>query len=922
MDYNNYLYVEFWEDVMYHRYIDSQGNRKHQFIEDYKPCLYKRTSQKINPSTLRSDNRHYKKSIFQEVLEQVRFDSVYDLYKARNDGDTYYGHEKVTTQFIYDTYGLHGDIMFDINKFNIMNYDIETESDPKLKFPDYLNPINEVISVSTKMFNDDRFVTFGLKDYVKKSPKDIYIKCKDEADLLLQLVRYFHKSKVDIYTGYNIKMFDFNYLIARANKIIGEDNVKYISQYYNPSNPRFKAKEPIKFIKKNRFVPLVKPDEFEGDEFEYELYLEEREKFISQGHFKILGSSICDYYDILDKFFLKNLGNRKLDTFAEYFGVGQKVEYVKEYGSLHKFYNENPQRFYEYNEQDVKIVEDIDKKTNYIFILINIVYMSRSLIEDFAGTLVVWDNYTNMEFLNKGYAIPFKESPDMDGETPKGAWVKEPLVSLFRWVVTLDVESLYPTMLIMFNISPETLLDESKAKYNYYIELRDNFAKVEVPFIDLLDKYLHGIDTENTFDAFFETLQPIDPTCTTTPNRVKTMKAKDGKFGVMAEVVSDIIDKRRKAKSLSKKHASEYQHFKSEGLEDTVEAIKAGTLRLQYYGLEQAQKILINSLYGALLNKYFRYYNKNLGEAITSGGRLYIQSINIKVNQLINYMVGTDNVDYVIYTDTDSHFLNFEDIVSKVFKLTDHDEIVAKIDDFIVQVIEPYYERCFSSLSKILNVSVNRVNMKREKIADIALFRSKKNYAIRVIDNEGVRYSDPEISYVGLENVKGSTPKFFKDVIERSIELMFDHTEDEFIDYCTQVRDDYFKLDIFDIAKSNRVNGIDEKKEGDKGVSAPLKGTWAFNRKLEEMGHSSVEPMTSGEMVRWVYLKKNPLNTYGSESVAFREDSDIELIGLHRDVVDYDTEFDKKFAVVKGLAKIRGWETSEYDRNKYSGFEW
>lgn len=926
--------MEIWENKIYHRYIDENGNRKHQFIDNYAPCLYKESEEKIDISRLKPDNTKFKKNIFNVLLEKVEYEKMREFYKDRKSDDGFYGHDNIVTQFIYDNYGMHGDISFDIKKFNIMNFDIETESDPVLGFPNYNNPINEVISISTKMFHHNNFVTFGLKDYVKQKDSDIYIKCDDEYDLLIQFIRYVHSKKVDIFTGFNIKEFDFNYLISRAKKVVG-DKINFISQYYNPDNPNLTAKEPLKFIKRDsKYTKMKKAQAKEQAKkgrkgkkvVEVNLVDEEEPNFKTtgdEGYYRILGSSICDYYDILDKFFTKNLGNRKLNTFAEYFGVGLKVDYVKKYGSLHRFYKENFQDFIMYNEQDVNIIDLIDERTNYIFILINIAYMSRSKIDAFAGTIAVWENYINMEFLNKGYVIPFRESVD-EIETPNGAWVKDPLVQIFKWVATLDVESLYPTMLIMFNISPETLLDESQARYDNYKDIRDAFIKVHVPYDDLVEKYFFNRVVENKYPAFFESLKPIDPSCTITPNNVKTVKAVNGKLGILPEIVADIIDKRRVAKAESKRNARIYEKCVADGLQETIEAIEANKLKLQYYGMEQAQKILINSLYGALLNKTFRFFNLNLGEAITAGGRLYIQSINAKVNQLLNDLLNTKDVDYVIYTDTDSHFLNFEMLVENVFKMgsASKDEIVDKIDDFIESVIEPFYNRCFESLSKILNTSVNRINMKREKIADVALFRAKKNYAIRVIDNEGTRYANPKINYTGLENIKGGTPKFFKDAISRSVELFFDGEEDEFIDYCNQIRDDYKELPIFDIASSSRVNGVEKVGLERKGAQLHLRGTWKYNEYLESNAITSIEPVRSGESVQYVTLKRGLRNTFHSNVISFREESDIDMLKLDKKIVDYDLEFSKKFDIIEGLANIVGWNTSRYNQQKYNSLEW
>jgi len=332
----------------------------------------------------------------------------------------------------------------------------------------------------------------------------------------------------------------------------------------------------------------------------------------------------------------------------------------------------------------------------------------------------------------------------------------------------------------------------------------------------------------------------------------------------------------------------------------------------KFNNFQMVRKICLNSAYGAIGNQYFRYYKLANAEAITLSGQVSIRWIEMRVNEYLNNLLKTEDVDYVIASDTDSIYLNFGPLVDKFFgnKVDDKGKIVTILDQVCKDKLEPFIESSYQKLASYVNAYDQKMQMKRENIADRGIWTAKKRYILNVWDSEGVRYEEPKLKIMGIEAVKSSTPAPCRKMIKDALKLMMSATEDDVIDYIDNCRTKFRKLPPEDISFPRSVSDVNKYKASStiyiKGTPIHVRGALLFNHQIKEKKLTNKYSLiNNGDKIKFVYLKKpNPIY---ENVISFISEFPKEL-GVDS-YIDYDLQFEKAFLEpLKTILDAIGWK--------------
>tara|TARA_E500000318_G_scaffold85394_1_gene81435 strand:- start:252 stop:1415 length:1164 start_codon:yes stop_codon:yes gene_type:complete len=335
----------------------------------------------------------------------------------------------------------------------------------------------------------------------------------------------------------------------------------------------------------------------------------------------------------------------------------------------------------------------------------------------------------------------------------------------------------------------------------------------------------------------------------------------------------------------------------------------------KYNNFQMARKIALNSCYGAIGNQYFRYYKLANAEAITLSGQVSIRWIENRVNGYLNKLLSTEDTDYVIASDTDSIYINFGPIVNKFLsnKSGDKATVVGLLDKICQEKLEPFIERSYEELATFVNAYSQKMQMKRENIADRGIWTAKKRYILNVWDSEGVRYEEPKLKIMGIEAVKSSTPAPCRTMIKDALKLMMNGTEDDVIDYIEECRTKFRKMPPEDIAFPRSVSDVNKHKSHSsiyaKGAPIHVRGALLYNHYIKEKGlDNKYSTINNGEKIKFIYLKKaNPIR---ENVISFISDFPRE-IGVDK-YIDYDLQFNKAFLdPLKVILDAIGWNVTK-----------
>jgi DNA polymerase elongation subunit (family B) len=748
------------------------------------------------------------------------------------EGFNIYGNERYIYQYISDKYPQEH-IDFDISKIKLITLDIETTAE--YGFPDVETCQEELLTITIQDYTTKKITTWGVKPFVVKQQNVTYIRCLDELDLLNKFITYWENEPPEVLTGWNIQLFDIPYIAGRLRKVLGEKRMKRLSPW--------------------------------GLVTEKEVFIKGRQhKSIDIG-----GVTQLDYLDLYKKFTYTNQESYRLDHIANV-ELGQKKLDHSEFDTFQDFYTNGWQKFVEYNIIDVELVDRLEDKMKLIELALTMAYDAKVNYNDVFYQVRMWDTIIYNYLKKKGIVIPPKEQTDKD-EKYAGAYVKEPTPGVYDWVVSFDLNSLYPHLIMQYNISPETILDE-----------RHPTASV--------DKIL---GEQISFEMYKDYAVCANG----------AMFRKDKK-GFLPELMEKMYGERVIFKKRMLKAKQEYEKTPTDALKKEIARCN---------NIQMAKKISLNSAYGAIGNQYFRYFKLANAEAITLSGQVSIRWIENKMNQYLNKLLQTEGEDYVIASDTDSIYLNLGPLVTKFLssKSDDKAAVVGVLDKICQEKLEPFIESSYQELADYVSAYEQKMSMKRENIADRGIWTAKKRYILNVWNSEGVQYSEPKLKVMGIEAVKSSTPAPCRQMLKDSFKIMMSGSEDDMIDYIDNCRKKFKQLSPEEISFPRSVSDVAKYKSSSdiytKGTPIHCRGALLYNHYVKKAKLTNKYSLIqNGEKIKFCYLKKP--NIIHENIISFIQDFPKEL-GISK-YVDYDLQFDKAFLEpLKIILDAIGWNVEK-----------
>jgi DNA polymerase elongation subunit (family B) len=801
----------------------------------YQPTLYEPAKKVTNFTSL--DGTY---------LQDRKFDSMRDArdYLRQFEGvsgKTIYGQNRFEYAFIGEQ---HKEMIdWDFDKVSIAIVDIEVGSENG--FPDPYEANEPVTAIALRFIGGHMFV-FGCGDYEVRG-QERYMKCKDEYHLLKFFLKLWQEKCPDALTGWNTKFFDVPYLVNRMRKVLGEEEAKKLS----PWN-----------------------------------IISERQAFVMNRKmtvYELVGVGDLDYLELY-KWYSPNGKSQesyRLDAIAQ-FELGEgKISY-EEYDNLHQLYRLNYQLFIEYNIKDVDLILKLEDKLKLLELALTLAYDTKTNYDDVFAQTRMWDALTYNHLMNQNIVVPPRVVKDKDAAF-EGAFVKDPQVGLHNWVASFDLNSLYPHLMMQYNISPETLIEPE----DYTQEMRDVLSQ-GVSVDKLLKKQVDLSALENV---------------TITPN---------GQFfrtdmqGFLPKMMEDMYEDRKKFKKMMIQAKKDYEAEKDDTKKYDIEKRIA-----RYNNLQLAKKVSLNSAYGALGSQYFRFYDLRMALGVTTAGQFSIRWIESKINGYMNSLLKTDK-DYVIASDTDSIYLRLGELVDKFIKDTsDKNKVISFMDKICEEKIQPFIDKSYKELADYVHAYDQKMQMKREALADKGIWTAKKRYIMHVYNNEGVQYTEPDMKVMGLEMIKSSTPAPVREKMKQALQIMMKGSESDMHTFIDTFRTEFKKLNVEDISFPRGINGLKEYANKttiySKGTPIHVRGALLYNKYLEEKGLSKKYPLIQeGEKIKFTYLKTP--NIFKENVVSFPGRLPVEF-GL-QECIDYNTQFDKTFLEpIKVILDCMDWTT-------------
>ena len=780
---------------------------------DFGPTLYSLTQKDSKFKTL--DNRN---------LNPIKFKNINDARRFRRDVATQnspiYGLERFHYQYINEQFPEN--IKWDKKFIKIFTIDIETTVTDG--FPDVENPTEEIICITVKNQTNKQILTWAAGDYKTDRTDITFIKCKNENVLLMEFMKFWLKNYPDVVTGWNTKFFDLPYLMNRIKMIAGEKVANKMS--------------PWGMVERQEIMVRGRP----------------------QTTYTLKGTVMLDYLDLYRWFIPTRQESYKLDYIGEV-ELGQNKN-ENPYATFREFYEKDFQKFIDYNIQDVEIVDALEDKLGLIELALTVAYESKVNYDDIFSQVRVWDTLIANHLLAKNICIPPREEHSKDTKY-EGAYVKDPTVGQHKWVCSFDINSLYPHIIIQYNISPEKIIGQDNSGISVNKMLKRN-----------LD--LSHLKNENA--------------CVT-PNGAKF---KNDSQGFLPEMMETMYNERVIYKKRMIKAKKEYEKTKEPHLLKEI---------ARCHNIQWARKIALNSAYGAVGNQYFRFYDVRQASAITTAGQFIIRFIEEKVNGYMNKILKQDeDFDYIVASDTDSIYVTLDKLVEKTCKGKDNEQICNFIDKVVNSRLEPYIEKCFDELSEYTNAFKNCMVMKREVIANKGIWVAKKRYMLNVLDDEGVRLSDPKLKIMGIEAVKSSTPQVCRGKIKEAIKIIMNKDEDTLQKFIADFKTEFNTLSAEAISFPRSCNNIQKYKNPatifSKGTPIHVKGSLIYNHKLKELKlHKQYPYIQEGDKIKFLKL--------------------IEANPFRFDVISYITTLPKEFELDKYIDRETQFEKTFLDPMRF-----
>mgnify|MGYP003149650262 CR=1 FL=1 len=818
-----YTYARHYGDKILVRGVDKHG---HRFTarRDFRPTLFVKSNE---PSDY--------KSIYGDSVSPIQFETnkeataFFDRYKDVDNfpiyGQNYYGYQYITENY-------PGEIQWDAKQIQVYSIDIETTSEHG--FPNVDSPSEKMLVITLQNNNTKKITTFGLGEFTPGEDTkhlDIeYIDCKDEKELLTNFLGWWRDNTPDIITGWNSQLFDIPYLLARTEAVLGENEHKKYSPFgiVQRRNVKFQQREMTAY--------------------------------------EIVGVAQLDYLDLYKKFTYVTRESYKLDFIAQTELGHKKLE--SGFETFKEFYEKDWNRFVEYNIVDTVLVDELEDKMKLIELAITMTYDAKCNYNDVFSAVRTWDSLLYNHLWEKKIVI--HQGGGRKDRQIEGAYVQEPEPGGYDWVASFDATSLYPSILMQYNMSPETIV----SGYTY-----------DVKVDDLLERYkLDKLKEKNYAMA-------ANGTCYTRE-----------KQGLFPEIVQKFFDDRLRYKKLMQESQRKFQETGAKVYQNEIS---------KYNNFQMARKIQLNSLYGALANQYFRFYDDRIAEGITMTGQLVIRDTAKALDNYVNKVCGTEDKIYSFYSDTDSCYVTLKDMVENFFPDKGKEKTIDLIDKIATEKIEPAIEQAMTKLANYTNAFAHKLVFKREIIADKGVFVAKKRYALNVHDDEGLRLKEPKLKVMGLEIVRSSTPGPIRDSLKEAVRLILTSDEDTLHSFIENTRKEFNDKAVEEIAFPRGCNNMFKYKSGadiyTKGCPIHVRGGLLYNYYVDKLNlKMKYEKIQEGDKIKFVYLKEP--NAIGENTIAFvgKLPTEFEL----EKYVDYDTIWQKAFVdPLDNILKPIGWHT-------------
>ena len=808
-----YTHVAQWGNQLLVRAVEN-GVRSN-FKVKYEPTLYVPVQKETGWTTL--DGKNVNPMKFLTIKEAKEFVEQY-----QSQPHLVYGLTNFPYTYIADKYPKQ--IEFDSSQMRIVTIDIEVECENG--FPHAQQALEPMLSITIKNHDTGRIKVWGLHPYENDREDVQYILCQNERELLIQFLSWWESDHPDIITGWNTEFFDIPYLCNRIKSVLGEDAMKRLSPW-GVVNSRMVGSN---FGKKDQI-------------------------------YDIMGVEEVDYLQLYRKFTYSAQESYRLDHIA-FVELGERKD-ENPYETFRDWYTKDYQSFLDYNIQDVELVDRLDDKMKLIDLILTMTYEAKVNISDSFTSVKYWDILIYNHLRKKKIAIPQKRG-SQKSEKYVGAYVKEPQVGQHKWVLSFDLNSLYPHLIMQYNLSPETLLDGQ-------LDFGDT------PVDALLSQSIDKSDIPSNI-AF-------------TPNGAMFHKRHQG---FLPEMMQTQYDDRTIYKKKMLQAKQQYEDTKDPKYLKDVS---------RYNNIQMARKISLNSAYGAIGNEWFRYYDLRIAEGITTSGQLSIRWIEKSLNLYLNKILKTTGVDYVIASDTDSVYITFDKLVDSVLEKRtgeSEDSYRGRAVDFLDRVaqekIEPFIDKSYQALATYLNAYDQKMQMKREVIADKGIWTAKKRYILNAWDVEGVRYKEPTLKIMGIEAVKSSTPAPCREKIKECLKIIMQGTEKDVNNFIQEFRKEFMELSPEEIAFPRSVNGLAKWSDGanifTKGAPMHCKGALLYNHFCRQQKLTNKYPLIQeGDKIK--FLNMRTPNRMQSNVISFFTKLPKEL-DIHQ-YLDYDTQFEKAF---------------------------
>lgn len=774
-------------------------------------------------------------------LEPKTFASIYDakaFVRKYDDVDNFkiYGNQRFQYTFIGETFP--GAIAYDLAHIRIATIDIEVRSANGL--PDPETAVEEITSIAMKI--GGTIHVFSTKEF-KTSRSDIRIKfthCQDEGQLLNEFIDCWSEDHPDIVTGWNSKMFDIPYLVNRITNMLGPNRASKLSPWGQVEVDMINIgfKEVLGFV--------------------------------------IKGVQQLDYFDLYKKFApTPNQESYKLDFIAEVELKENKIDWKSMgYKDLEDLWERNPQLYIEYNIVDVELVDKLEKKLALIVLAITMAMMNKVNYEDVFKQGRMWDAIIYNYMKAKKIAVPPTKESSGKYEKFVGAYVKEPPIGRHRWIASFDLTSLYPHLIMMYNMSPETFIEPEDYDDACDEFMKNNRGKINVESL-LAKKFDLGFLKESKVAL--------------TPN---AQFFRTDKRGILAEIMDDMFGERNKFK---KKEIATKKEAEVEA--DPTKKAQLKSDASQYKAFQMALKVTLNSAYGSIGNQYFRFFDVRVAEAVTLSGQLSIRWIQQEINAYFNRLLKTQKEDYVLASDTDSIYLSMERMVIKLVEdRSDGKKVTELMDKICEQKLMPFIDKSYQDLANYVNAYAQKMVMKREALADQVIWVGKKNYITSIYDLEGVSYSTPEVKITGWGSARSDKPKICRNKLKETMKVVLYKDVKALKEMVEAFQKEFNNQPLIKIASPVGLNDMekwaDAREIYQKGAPVHVKAALFYNHYIRSNGlEKKYAELRSRNKIQYIYLKTP--NPFQSPVIGFQDEIPPEM-ELEK-YVDYNAQFNKTF---------------------------